>query len=119
MNKGLLVFLVAALMFATIASAAPDGEKVVTSSSTVTLCPATSSGPIMVEALANGTATIFLYSSSRLRVWPDTNLGDSDAFFVLRDGIPRPFPTAGDKVDQVVIVLGTATEVILTWTFAN
>lgn len=119
MRKSAILAAVCAMLVAATAFAIPNGETVVTASGTVTLTPAASAGPVMVEALANGTATIVIVSTSRSRTWPDTTLGDSDAAFALRENVPRPFVTQGEKVDQVIVTLGTATEVVITWTLAN
>lgn len=116
-----IVFAILAIVFAaSSAFAVPSGEKVVTATGVVSLGPAAAAGPIMIEAYAvDGTATIILSSSTRTRTWPDDNLGDSDGSFYLAQGDARPFPCAGEKIDSVVVTLGTATKVVVTWTVGN
>jgi len=117
-SKILSVTLTACLAFAVgLAWATPDGEYVLTATGGVRICPATA-GPILIEALADGDATIKLVSTSRSdRTYPDDGLGDSGAVFNLRDGQPRPFYVQGDKIDSLYVdISGGATEVVLTWT---
>ena len=117
----LVAFLLPVLSFAT-----PDGETVVIASGGFRFATINSTGPILVEVLANGTATIDLVSSidgagaaanSARRVWPSGDFGAS--VFSLRTDIPRPFVTQGTSVDSLTVTLGTATEVIVTWSNAN
>ena len=124
--KRLIVFLaLVAILLPVFSFATPEGEKVMVSEG-FRLATINSTGPIMIEALANGTASIVIVSSldgagaaanSHLRKWPSGDFGD--ATFALRANIPRPFITRGTSADSVLVVLGTATEVIVTWTNAN
>jgi len=117
----LVAFLLPVLSFAT-----PEGEKVITSTSGFRLASINSTGPILIEVLANGTASIVIVSTTdgvaaapnvHKRKWPSGDFGDST--FALRTNIPRPFVTQGTSADSVSVILGTATEVIVTWTNVN
>ena len=117
-SKILAVLLTACIAFAVgMVWATPDGEYRATATGGIRLCTAGSS-PILVECLADGSATIKLISTSRgNRTWPDDGLGDSGAIFSLRANVPRPFYVSGDQVDSLSIEsLDTATEVIVTVT---
>ena len=117
----LVAFLLPVLSFAT-----PEGEKVITSTSGFRLASINSTGPILIEVLANGTASIVIVSTTdgagtdpnvHKRKWPSGDFGDPT--FALRTNIPRPFVTQGTSADSVSVILGTATEVIVTWTNGN
>lgn len=125
--KRLIVFLaLVAILLPVISHATPEGEKIITSSGGFRLASINSTGPILIEALADGTASIIIVSSidgpglapnTAKRLWPSGDYGG--VTFALRSNIPRPFVTQGTSADSVLVVLGTATEVILTWTNAN
>ena len=116
--KALVVL--AVLVMSIPAIATPDGEAVVTADGDLRLVAATSAGAILVEAIADGDATIKLVATSRSnRTWPDSGLGGSGDVFNLSDGQARSFYVAGDKVDLVTIALSTANKVTVTWTVTN
>ena len=125
--KKLIVFLaLVAFLLPVLSFATPEGETVITANGGFRFATINSTGPILVEILANGTASIDLVSSidgagtdpnTARRVWPSGDFGAST--FAVRSNIPRPFVTQGTSVDSVTVTLGAATEVIVTWTNAN
>lgn len=126
MKKLIVSLALVALLLPVLSFATPEGEKVITASEGFRLATINSTGPILIEVLANGTASIVIVSSidgsgtdpnEHLRKWPSGDFGD--ATFALRANIPRPFVTRGTSADSVKVILGTATEVIVTWTNVN
>jgi len=105
-----------ALLVATVTIAAlPNGEAVITSDGGVRLTGG--NGAIEADVLANGTARVTFFSIGAggvvAETWPSHASGN--AYFSLRDGLPRPFDLAGSGADSVYVDLIAATEVIVTW----
>jgi len=122
----LILSLLAVAITAVDSFATPEGEKVITGDSGFRFASTSALGPVMLEVLADGTATIVIVDSTEgagtdpnglKRKWPSGDFGDLT--FGLRANIPRPFSTVGTSADSVTVVLGTASEVILTWTNEN
>lgn len=123
-RKILAIVLIALFVSAPVLANPPDGETVITATGGFRLASLNAAGPRLLEALADGTATIILVDSldgegsnpnTARRFWPSGE-AYGNANFALRANIPRPFVTQGASVDSVFVVLTTATEIVLTWT---
>lgn len=118
-----LILAVVLLALADSALATPDGEYIFTADGGFRFSSINAAGPLMLEALADAGATIYLVSSidgsgadpnTAKRKWPSGDFGLT--YFSLRANIPRPFVTSGTSTDSCYVDLVTATEVIITWT---
>lgn len=105
----------------------PDVEYEFTASGGFRFASINAVGPALVEALANGDATIYLIDSAdgtgtnpntRVRKWPGDDYGDGVYYLV--DSVPRPFATYSTSVDSCYVDLtGGATSVKISCTFSQ
>ena len=125
--KRIFLLLILAAVLVTVADevfALPDGEEIIAATGGFRFAAINASGPEILDAWADGTATIYFVKSTdgvdaapngAARKWPSGEVYGNTAF-ALRTATARPFHMKGDGADSCYVVLGTATEVILTWT---